>query len=302
MIRRRKSNRGFVLLLVLVILAIAATVLASLTRANCDRALDAAGRRRSVQRRWALASLEQLLTDSAEMLLAAEETERERPVAHTSDALQLADLKIRYTLSDEQAKANVNHLAEASGMADVAMSIRELQAEAPRVLPVLLRPAKPDASLITPAPQIYSSYEQLFALQRPEQLLDLETGRQIAGWNITCWGSGRLHYKRSSRQVLRRRLAGLLNETQIETFVTFLAEHPDCTKSEALDAIDLGRLPRKKREQIRGELEDILTEASGCFALWLVADDGRRTWLRLTVRQDADDRIDKRTWRFTWGD
>ncbi len=299
---RKRQRRGFVLLLVLVILAIAGTVLASLTRDNCNRALDAARKVRDLKRDWALRSAEQLLTDSAQRLLDSQQRRMEKPVARLSGSIRLGGMDIRFLLSDEQAKANVNHLHYRQGAGDLALSIRRLQSASPKVLKVLLRPSRADPSLITPVPQIFSSYEQLYAIQRPEQLADPTEGLEIAGKSVTCWGSGRLQFKRAGRVVLRTQLAGLLNETQIASLLDYIHENPDCSEKEALDAIELDSSAQQNSQIIRSVLEDMLTETSGCYGLWLQCQDEGRKWLRFIVSQSADDRIDRRTWRFTWGD
>ena len=67
--RRSTRRRGFVLLMVLVLIAIAAMILAGIARHSLGLALEASDARQSLQDRWATVSLERAVLGRVDKIL-----------------------------------------------------------------------------------------------------------------------------------------------------------------------------------------------------------------------------------------
>src|SRR5688572_16761712 len=111
---RQMRHRGYVLIVTLGVLVLAATVMVGVGRAAIAHALAARQAQDDLQRRWAIASCRAIVLPFAEQLLVDQEHKQQRPVPVHRAQIHLGNVALDLTLADEQAKANVNWLLNAS--------------------------------------------------------------------------------------------------------------------------------------------------------------------------------------------
>ncbi len=289
----RKHNDGFVLLLVLLVLTISGVTLAIASRRVARQTIAATQAQRDCQVHWGTLSCRAACLPATERFLRAVEIEQERPVVEVRRAVDLGGMRFNLLIADEQAKANMNLLADRGGAEAVALALHALQADRRTILPVLPRPAaKPAAGVISSAPMRYGSFDQLFAISAPSELIGDEESPGVAS-RVTCWSGGEVNLKRAELPVLRQALAGLLSETHLIGLLSYRQEHPACTLGEMLGALEL---TDKQLEAVRPHV----TDTSRSHSLWVIARGTHRTWRHLYIDQAGDGRNDAQQWSFQW--
>ncbi|MCX5647500.1 MAG: hypothetical protein NTX40_00140 [Planctomycetota bacterium] len=290
-----KRRRGFVLLMVLVVLAIAGTVLAAGARRCGEEALQASAEERTLQQKWGALSLEALLLPLAEQVLTRpDEESAEGPTAIFRAQVTLGAILFEVVLADEQAKANANLLAHRKGEEGLAESLRVLQAHAREVLQVHLRPIKPSDEAAGTFPVRYASLEQLYAAATPTTLLGPDAQNPGPASSVTCWGSGQVNLRRVDVAVLREVLSGLLSETDLSKIEDFRRKTPEATATQMLDHLDLGR-------ERRAAVEPLVTDRSLCHSLWTIAVAKTRRVYRLAVLETGAAASAASVRTFAWG-
>ena len=101
---------GYVLLLTLFLLVIAAVAMVGVVRASMGRALAAVDAQRELQQRWGTLTLTQTLLPRAPGVIDAAEQRVGRPLPSVDATVDLGGERFDLTFADEQAKANVNAL------------------------------------------------------------------------------------------------------------------------------------------------------------------------------------------------
>ena len=317
--RHRRANSGFVLLMVLVVLLIAGTVLTASARYSYTRALEAGAAERELQVRWGSRSCRDFFLDSAEPMLKAIAADESTIAVSVCRSITLKNLKFHVVLSDEQAKANVNLLASLQSNETLSARLRGLQSEQSEPLEVLLRPGKPpergpnmNANRISRSPisgrpisagmgkvtfvefpMLYVSMDQVFVFSHPSELIAPGSAKPVIN-QVTCWSDGRLNFKRAEVPVLREVSGGLLDETQISQLAAFSKDHADCTLGEALRSLEL---TKTQLDALKG----VLTDASQCHSVWVIAEGETRKWYRFYVARSGGAKADSMSrWAFEW--
>jgi len=119
MVNGRLQQPGFVMLIVLVVLAVAGSVLAITAGHCCRQALAAGAAARALQVEWGSLSCRAVCLPGAEALLAGESARLGGPVSTVRRTVVLGRVRFVLVASDEQAKADVNLLEHRFGR-DVA--------------------------------------------------------------------------------------------------------------------------------------------------------------------------------------
>ena len=283
---------GFVLLMVLVVLAVAGSLLGVSARRTGEAVLEAGVAARELQRTWAMRSLQAGCLPRAEAILLARAPEDGPAPATVWTTVRLGETPFDVVVSDEQAKANVNLLAAARGRAAVRASVSRLS-DGRWPLQVLLRPVVQASGAIHTPPRVYASLEQVFASASPADLLGDDADRRGPSERVTCWGSGRVHVRRAGRPVLRETLQETLTEAQLARLVTLREEMPEADIETLLRELEL-------KEAEAAAVRARLVETSTCHSLWLVARGRTRRWFRLTVEEQGDAANDAGRWTFVW--
>lgn len=287
----RDRKRGFVLLMVLVVLALAGSLLGVCARRTSDRILAAGIRQRQLQRKWGVRSLTAACLPRAEAILSDAEDEGKPAPAVVRRRIALGGTAFDLVIADEQAKANVNQVT-AIRRTDGVRTCANTLSEGRWVLQVVPRPVEVKTGEIRTPRIVYASLEQVFRGTAPEDLLGA-VDRPGPAERLTCWGNGKVHFRRSPVAVLRVILEGVLTEYQLHRLVTLRDEQPDAGLREILAAMELD-------DEVRREAEKCLAETSACHSLWIVVRGRTRQWHRLSVTQQGDAENDAGHWTFVW--
>ncbi len=305
-----RKNHGFVLLMVLVVLAIAGTILATSARRSGQRALDTIEQVRQVQLRWGSISCRDIAFTNASDIFEQAAEYQDIKSRQVRKPITLGSIQFDLILSDEQAKANINLLAARFGSQGLTATMRELQADQREILRVMLKPGKKHESLQfaprskrgrkraernkipTAVPVVYESYDQLFLFDHPSQLLREDPEQISPSDRITFWGDGKLNLARADVETLRAVLTGLVTEDQIVTLANCDPNDPTFSLQQV---IDTSELDTEKAEL----LMIFLTDKSECFSLWVIGSVPTRRYYRLFI---ADKNIHpaKRSSSFYW--
>jgi hypothetical protein len=282
--------------MVLLVLVIGASLLATVARQATNRCQAAGAAERELQRRWAYWSLQAACLGRAETILtdAAKERPQDRQPALLRRQIVLGGTTFDLVLGDEQAKAGVNFLAAKKDRESLRSSILALGG-ARWPLQVILRPMAEKTGTIRSVPIQYATLEQVFAITSPADLLR-SVGQATGGPAecLTTWGNGQVNFHRAEEPVLREMLAGVLDEYQVYQLCAVRDSMPAATLAEILAKLDLEK----------GTLADVsklLTDTSNCHSLWISARGTTRTWYRLYVRQAGDAENDAGFWSYGWG-
>jgi hypothetical protein len=275
--RRRTRQRGYVLILTLVVLTIAGTLLAAACRASLRKAMLASRAERDLQLRWGSISCRAVLLPQAERVF-EEQTE---PAATVWREVRLGRERFVLAFGDEQAKANVNQLWRGNH-ADVERHVRALTQASGFSLPVELRPIitkrdEKDDEPLSP----FSAFGQIFRDGSPEKILG--AGLQVsAAENLTCWSDGTLNYARASRAALTAVCGSYMGGADVEKLLKFRTEQPEAGYGDALVELKLS-------ERNRTAVEDLLTDSSTCYSLWVIAGTGGGARYELSVLDGLSD-------------
>lgn len=293
---RRRSDRGFVLIMVLVILALAASILVSIASRSLEQALVAIDQQESLQRRWGALSCRRVVLGEAAAILeqlnrqdADSEQHSREPINNLSMAVVLGGIRFNLLLADEDAKLNVNalytHFEE--NRRQVRRALRNVIGGNVQVV-VHLRPAADDE-----ASRPFDSWGQVFALEQlshnglvPDQIAH-------ASRHLTLWGQGPLNVRRASAGVIdelcriaRRREAARL-----------LIELRDEDSGMQLDSV-LSELKLRRSEQ--ETFSSLLAENSETFSLWIRIKGDARMWHELHVAQSRPGEPRSTVVAFSW--
>lgn len=291
---RRRRQRGFSLVLVLVVLAVAGVLLGASARRSCQAALNASTRTQHLQRTWGRRTLVGLAKRQAETWLRRQEVRDRAPARSTALSVTLGPQRFRMLLSDEQAKANINVLWDRFGAEELPSIIRRLQSGG-SAAPIELRPGRFDDSVLSLIDPEFTSPDQLFQYQHISALIDLKGAslRPTALENLTLWGDGRLRLLRTSPRAVRAIFKGVLTRVECDELIAAQQETPDAMVHELLNELEWD-------DELRGKAAGALTDHSACFSLWMVADSDGRPIVQLHVFRDVDPTTSPSAKVFQW--
>jgi len=262
-------QRGFVLILVLVIVAMAAVLLTGRVRRAGQLAVDVREGAQRLQLDWANRSCRDVLLPRSRAFL-TDAAGRPRTLARYE--LSLGDLPLTLVFADEQAKANVNTLARELGRDGFAQRLLELQRGLRR--PVAIQwPASTDGAA---APMAFFSYDSLFAGRPPAEWFDVDWPDQSPTAVLTCWGDGRVNVRTASREVLRHTLERVAVEADVATIVKLRDENPAVSLQQIVRTL---ALPPEKAARV----SRLLCDRSETTSLWVVARSPQRDYYRFYV-------------------
>ena len=274
---KHSCNSAFALVIVLLVIVISGTVLASCARYSCQKALEASEAQQDLQMRWGAVSCKEVVLPAAESVL-QESTEGdvpalvERPSRYLS--LSFGGMAYHLLLSDEQAKMNVNTTLRYRGSQGAAESLAVLQQDMP--VPLLLRGDGKETGQRDSEPTSYSFFDDLLVYDHPTQLVSPVAPAQRISGKITFWTDGRINFRRVSTQVFQEAMKGLVDDSLLGGLLQIRESLPDCTLGEALSQMEL-------KSSQRNELLRHITDQSSCYSLWVVVEGPTRLWHRLYI-------------------
>lgn len=279
-------RRGYVLLLTLVSLALVAAGLAGVARRSHAAAAESGRLEREAQRRWLAATAEPLLPH-VDALLTAPAPGSNTPGSNAPATSGGGTLRVAVTtphgtagltLSDEQAKANVNALWERHDRAIVQSKLATLAAEIGDAS-IRLRPVGAFEATASGAESdwpAFAAFEQVLAPEHRQRQRGEPTTTSSLPDHVTLWGDGRLRPGRATRPALEAVLRPLLSDAQIDQLIALPPTGRDAAAATGRHGL---RLTDRQREQ----LQPRLTDESRCFGLRLRFDDGQRVRTRLVI-------------------
>ncbi|MHB1156178.1 MAG: hypothetical protein ACYC26_04990 [Phycisphaerales bacterium] len=304
------TQRGFVLLLTLALVLLAGGLLSGLALRSVTSALDTESAVERLQRRWAVTTCRATLLEKSERLFAAAEggnEEREadggpagkrgkntrQPVGEWRVACRLAGLDYELVFTDEQAKLNVNALLKHETHESARRIIERLSVDANGMTnePVTVklhvrRDQEGGEAEGGGGSSGVGGYGQVFENVSAWQLIDDSVtggasvgeggGAGLAG-RLTCWGDGRLNWRRASDQVLRQACGEVLTRGETDQLMGVRKDDPFATTDELIDR--LKGVSKKHAD----ELKKLLADASGCHGLWVIQRGRQRSWYTLVV-------------------
>ena len=275
--RRKRRQKGFVLILVLAMLTIAALLSAGVARRALDQSVVAAKKTDDLQRRWGEISLRHAVLNRAEILLRTAELQDgvRRPAIRST--VKLGGRTFQLVLSDEQAKLNVN-TAFRYGREP---AVRNVLFDGGASWPLRLRPDLKETAN-RPHPTVFASWGQVYDFSTfsnsPEknylQLTQL-------GERVTCWGNGQLNVNRADDNTIRA-VCELVAPPQSATALLEQRQaHPGWNIERTIRETDV---PDRDRRAFR----QILADRSRCHALWMVTSDENRARARLDIKTGGE--------------
>jgi hypothetical protein len=287
---RNRHPRGYVLLLTLLLLAIAAAALAGVCRLGLRQAVVAARAQDDLQRRWGV------LTCRAALIPKAPEVFASLPAARAEArlTLELNGQSVTLVFGDEQAKANVNQMLALHGPAAARTAVQRLsQSAGAASLGVELRPLaiEPDVgdTVADPNPDrgalpdftvepVLETWDQVFRAPAAPDLLRRRAPLPSIASNLTCWGDGSVNARRASREAMEAACGKWLRPAEVAKLVLAREKDPNFDLWEALDALGL---PEARRDAA----DRLLTDESTCYSLWIVTRTPGRDWYDLSVAE-----------------
>ena len=290
--RNRAQRDGYVLIMTLVLITIAALSTAGVARRSLQLANEAIQAQARLQRHWGATSCRRLLLENAAETFITLEKEYEAgkrpwPAPYLlRGEVPLAGMNHRLWLSDEDAKLNLNRVT-----ARLARDRRQLLHHlAGTEIPLELRPDLSPAA--KRKKRWFSSWGQVVNLN---EILDAGPIEPLlnATSNITCWGGEKLNIRRTSDEVL---LAVSSKVVSQKVGQELLEARQQATIPELADLIKMLDLRRTHQVALRSWF----TDRSTCFVLWLELDDGQRRWYHQWVLGDKATAEQDSVISFTW--
>lgn len=290
--RRGKPRRGYVLMMTLALIVIAALATAGIARRSLQLANEAVQAQTALQHRWGATSCRRLLLDRAEEIFLRTEAEREKkglPLpspAILSAQVQLGGATYRLWLADEDAKANINAIT-----ARLPSKRRQiLSALASSRIPFQLRPEERFEG--ARRKQWFSSWGQIVDLGPIWEMAPLDPLIELAS-QLTCWGGEKLNIRRASDKSVLVLATQLINPQIARKLIASRAETSDGKLDPLLRTLAL----KRKDESV---LKSWFTDRSSCYSLWLELDDGGRRWYHQWVLGDRTAGTQGSYLSFTW--
>ncbi len=308
--RRHPHRSGYVLLLVLLLLTLAAAALAAACRGSLDRSVRAARATEELQHRWGTISCREALLLDAENVLQRAELAGVSAQGQARARFSLGAEQFEVVISDEQAKVNINSLYARFGKDGAERAAKALgRAHGGHLVPKLLIAVKPSRQEATPrveAPNadnsdnaetreesgrvvcVMGSWGEVFPGVEPIDLLPRDNSPTV---DLTCWGDGRLNFRRASRLSLSEICSPALSAKQIDSLIASRITSPETHLPELLAKLQL-------TDAVVRKLTARLTEDAWCHSLWIVSHADPKTWSQFSVR-DGDETYGE-TYQFLW--
>ncbi len=274
---RGTAKSGYILPITLIVLALAAVVLARVCRQTMRESLAVAEESRDLQRKWSLLSCQSTLLANVDVLLAQAAGSNKMPAVSRRAELTLGGQTVQLLMADEQAKVNVNTLFHLRDRQETERYVSTALRAGGINAPVRLRPwhrpgERSDSKAI---PVLFSSFGGLFS--EPGPFVSVRS-LMSATREITCWGNGRLNYRQATRAQI-----GALAANHPDVMKRILArQSAPASLAMSLDPLNLPAINGKA-------LDDVFTDTSTCFSLWIVATDGDCTEARFGVHELGED-------------
>ena len=279
-VSRTTPRAGFVLVMVLVLILLAALSVSGFARKSLEIASSVAEAQEALQRRWAVQSCRRVLLQNSEQILGATTTGSSSTTtpwptpSFGEGSFMLGGMQFEFRLSDEDSKINLNTLAhlEENPLNRITSAIR-LGGSQSGLRPMIRWPPR-KASSKGKVP--FRTWEQVFDLKEARETEELVDQLRIATGEITCWGSGKLNIRHASDEAVR-----IVCErgARDESIRKLLAQRRMGGDDELENLI--GRIALKPQDAFT--FRRLLSTESKCHSLWLTVRNTRRAWTSFSI-------------------
>ncbi len=278
---RRPKRRGFVLIMVLVLLAVIGLLLTGVARHSLRLTAEAASAQDDLQQRWGLVSLRRTLALRAGTLQTqrmaeclAEKQPYESPFPWKSK-VELGQQSFEFTVDVEDRKLNLNRLSALRGNASLQEALAALSTLS---FASVLRPTQvSDAHFFGEAS--YDSWGQVFDFTRIPGERPLDAVLQQVSPKLTLWGNGRLSFRDAPAQVLQTACGNRVSGTTMASLET-LRQDLTLDLQAVLDQ-------SKASASERRELEHWLTDEISTYSLHIQSSPRPRPLHQLAIVQQG---------------
>lgn len=289
----RAKRKAFVLLVVLVFLVISALQLVNLADHSFRLAEYANGLQADVQRRWGAVSCRRAVLPVAEYLFEAIDEQfagSETPTGITaSPRIVSADVvlggqRFDLVLADESAKIDLNAVYHFQDPGRVQQLLQTTVRQA--VLPIRPSPAVDSARIRNPDaldqwPSLaFRSWGEVFDLHH----LNGPGTLRAATSRITCWGSMRLNIRRADESSVHEIVELVASQQDARRLVEEIARRPRDGVQLLLERLSLDA-------DERSLLEELLTDHSSSFSLWVSGSHRRQRWSQFSVLEVSEEGV-----------
>ncbi|MAX25861.1 MAG: hypothetical protein CMJ19_15280 [Phycisphaeraceae bacterium] len=265
----------------LLLIAMAGSVLAIMAKRSIFDASDVQQAQQQLEHRWAAYSLEKSLLPRAEKVietLLEKDPLRDEHVfkGKVEFEIQLAETTYQLTLADENAKANVNQMIDATQTQTVSSQPiqRLLQDMQVRDIPAIQ--IQPYVWENATNSQAIQTLGQVFENVNPSQLVAFESIDPVVLDVLTCWGDGKLNLHSASPHAIKAVCLKQMTRGEIDKLIRARDANPRITLDAALTSAGVDK---KKL----GKIKVLFTEKTTCVSLWTRWETDRRTRYRLAV-------------------
>lgn len=315
---RGQSRRGYVLVVTLGLLVLAASLMVAVGRGAMRHASEARLTADELQHRWGVISCRSAILPYSESILLTSEVAKKAATPSYHESIQLGLERFEINVADELAKANVNQLLDHTDRPTAETRLRQGLSGSGSSVNVHLRPSGTPLTGPTSAPSTapatqpahgelalwISGFGQIFDDASPERMLEMQGGVRVADL-LTCWGGGRINIRRISPEALRLIAGGTLTAIDQSRLLQMrdllLQGKPLPTPRGAKVAPDpISRLIQAAGVDTKA-LDKLpqLTTQSTCHSLWIVSRDSRRVHFNFFIL-DQTDEDHPRSAAFVW--
>lgn len=275
-----RHRRGFVLVMVLVLILVTSLSAAGFARKSFELARTVADAHEDLQRRWGTRSIERFVLANPIHVLdgidhRSSHSVQSWPLRQMIELnITLGELRFVVRLSDEDAKIDMNALARRVSDPKTLLSNVTQQAAGTSGLGVAIRwpPREQDSEKAI----AFQTWEQIFDLREVDRATELVNQLQAATTQLTCWGTGKLNLSRAEDSTVRLLLTGVVSESSVARVL-------GARRQGGFQDID--SLVKKANINNKDEmaLKRFLAVDSKRFAAWIKVESARRTWASLTI-------------------
>ena len=320
----RFRNRGYVLVVTLGLLILAAGLMVAVSRGTMRHTIAARLAADELQHRWGVISCRLAVLPYAESILLANEVTHHTSSPSYRARVQLGDEVFDLMIGDEQAKANVNVLFDHTDRATAEERLRQGLSGTGLGINVRLRPSPSPLNAPAPVPATgpltspttkssdapvglpiwISGFGQVFEDASAEKLLATQGSFRVTEL-LTCWGGGRVNLRRVTPAALQLAVGTKLSRMDQGRLLDIRNRVAEGTplplpKKGPVDKDPILRMARAAGiDPKHFDGLTSLTEASTCHSLWITSNDHRRTWHFLSI-MDETDKNQPRNSAFVW--
>lgn len=260
----KRRQRGYVLLMALLVLCLAITILTGLTRHSLNAALKANEASTSLQERWGTYSLKKALRALRESTYGGNAN------------LKLGGLEYRIAYQNENAKLNLNQVVKWHGQQTVYKACQDLCGE------FSLDLAPNDFSENRRIRNTFESWGQVFDLSAISSSPEYREWLAERTRRITLWGNGQLSWQHADEQTLGFLLSQLLSPVDARTLME--ARKKKATFDQALTKInskgaELERFLAEDVECLRADIDVVDGAATVSRYTFIESDFGSDIWI-----------------------